>query len=167
MTGMEGMPGMEHAGGGETKMTPEETRESKIPPDKGMEKPKQGEKMEGMKGMEGMEKTEEQKPPSVKTTPAEEKTGEGQKSDKVEDSSKSVSPSGMVTIYTCPMHPEVILNKPGNCPICGMKLIKKEIKKEDLDKLVYTCPMHPEIRSNKPRKCPICGMNLEKSVGKR
>lgn len=164
MTGMEGMPGMEHAGGGETKMTPEETRESKIPPDKGIEKPKQGEKMEGM---EGMEKTEEQKPPSVKTTPAEEKTGEGQKSDKVEDSSKSVSPSGMVTIYTCPMHPEVILNKPGNCPICGMKLIKKEIKKEDLDKLVYTCPMHPEIRSNKPRKCPICGMNLEKSVGKR
>ena len=29
-------------------------------------------------------------------------------------------------IYTCPMHPEIVRNKPGNCPICGMKLIKKE-----------------------------------------
>jgi len=25
-------------------------------------------------------------------------------------------------LYTCGMHPQVILNKPGNCPICGMKL---------------------------------------------
>jgi len=29
-------------------------------------------------------------------------------------------------IYTCPMHPEIIRNKPGNCPICGMQLVKKE-----------------------------------------
>jgi Cu(I)/Ag(I) efflux system membrane fusion protein len=29
-------------------------------------------------------------------------------------------------IYTCPMHPEVIKDKPGNCPICGMALVKKE-----------------------------------------
>lgn len=27
--------------------------------------------------------------------------------------------------YTCPMHPEVISDKPGNCPKCGMKLVKK------------------------------------------
>ncbi|MEO6541005.1 MAG: efflux RND transporter periplasmic adaptor subunit [Ferruginibacter sp.] len=29
-------------------------------------------------------------------------------------------------IYTCPMHPEIIRDKPGNCPICGMALVKKE-----------------------------------------
>lgn len=30
-------------------------------------------------------------------------------------------------IYTCSMHPEIIRDKPGNCPICGMVLIKKEV----------------------------------------
>jgi CopA family copper-resistance protein len=34
-----------------------------------------------------------------------------------------------VTItYTCPMHPEIHAAKPGNCPKCGMKLIKKKPK---------------------------------------
>lgn len=27
------------------------------------------------------------------------------------------------TLYTCGMHPQVIQDKPGNCPICGMKLV--------------------------------------------
>lgn len=31
-------------------------------------------------------------------------------------------------IYTCVMHPEVKMDKPGNCPKCGMKLVKKTIK---------------------------------------
>ena len=29
--------------------------------------------------------------------------------------------------YTCSMHPQVHLDHPGNCPICGMKLIRVEI----------------------------------------
>ncbi len=33
-----------------------------------------------------------------------------------------------MVIYTCPMHPEVKMDKPGNCPKCGMKLVKKTIK---------------------------------------
>ena len=28
--------------------------------------------------------------------------------------------------YTCPMHPEIIREKPGRCPICGMDLVKIE-----------------------------------------
>ena len=28
-------------------------------------------------------------------------------------------------VYTCPMHPDVQMDKPGNCPKCGMTLIKK------------------------------------------
>jgi hypothetical protein len=26
--------------------------------------------------------------------------------------------------YTCPMHPEVVQGTPGNCPICGMRLVE-------------------------------------------
>ena len=29
-------------------------------------------------------------------------------------------------VYSCPMHPEVLRNAPGTCPICGMDLVKKE-----------------------------------------
>ena len=31
--------------------------------------------------------------------------------------------------YTCPMHPEVITDHPGNCPKCGMKLVPLKEKK--------------------------------------
>lgn len=29
-------------------------------------------------------------------------------------------------IYTCPMHPEVLSDKPGSCPKCGMRLVVKK-----------------------------------------
>jgi membrane fusion protein, copper/silver efflux system len=29
-------------------------------------------------------------------------------------------------VYQCPMHPTVVQDHPGNCPICGMKLVKVE-----------------------------------------
>ena len=32
--------------------------------------------------------------------------------------------------YTCPMHPEVIANHPGNCPKCGMKLVPVDEEKK-------------------------------------
>ena len=34
-------------------------------------------------------------------------------------------PSTINRIYTCPMHPQIIRDKPGDCPICGMKLVEK------------------------------------------
>jgi hypothetical protein len=39
---------------------------------------------------------------------------------KNEKSKTDVSP---MTIYTCPMHPEVRQDRPGKCPKCGMKLV--------------------------------------------
>lgn len=29
-------------------------------------------------------------------------------------------------VYTCPMHPSIVSDKPGSCPICGMTLVKRE-----------------------------------------
>lgn len=28
-------------------------------------------------------------------------------------------------VYTCPMHPSIVSDRPGNCPICGMALVKR------------------------------------------
>ena len=60
--------------------------------------------------------------------------------------------------YTCSMHPEVKLDKPGKCPKCGMPLEKKTVKMTAMK--TYTCSMHPEVTSDKPGKCPKCGMDL-------
>lgn len=61
--------------------------------------------------------------------------------------------------YYCPMHceGEKTYDQPGNCPVCGMDLLKQPSLKRDLK---YTCPMHPEIIRDQPGSCPICGMDL-------
>jgi len=33
----------------------------------------------------------------------------------------------VIVQYTCPMHPEVISDTPGECPKCGMKLVEKKL----------------------------------------
>jgi len=35
------------------------------------------------------------------------------------------------TKYVCPMHPEIVSDKPGSCSICGMFLVKKEVESEE------------------------------------
>ena len=62
-------------------------------------------------------------------------------------------------IYTCVMHPEVQMDKPGKCPKCGKSLSLKEQFKAEIAKQ-YTCPMHPDVTGDKAGKCPKCGMDL-------
>ncbi|GAB6273052.1 MAG: heavy metal translocating P-type ATPase [Smithella sp.] len=76
------------------------------------------------------------------------------------ESPPSLETHGNLVIYTCPMHPEIKQQGPGNCPKCGMSL-EPEALMPAVGKIEYTCPMHPEIIRDKPGSCPKCGMALE------
>ncbi|WP_066219130.1 heavy metal translocating P-type ATPase [Formosa haliotis] len=68
--------------------------------------------------------------------------------------------SGKGTYY-CPMHceGEKTYDAPGDCPVCGMDLVKEQSLKA-ATKTQYTCSMHPEVIKDEPGACPICGMDL-------
>jgi heavy metal-binding protein len=57
--------------------------------------------------------------------------------------------------YTCPMHPEVITNHPGNCPKCGMKLVPLKQGERSTSKVgAMESPAvasHPLRDPNRPR----------------
>src|ERR1035437_7738810 len=46
-------------------------------------------------------------------------------------------------VYICPMHPQIIRDKPGNCPICGMKLVKKESSNAKLNDIQLQSLLKP------------------------
>jgi membrane fusion protein, copper/silver efflux system len=33
--------------------------------------------------------------------------------------------------YVCPMHPQIVRSEPGNCPICGMALVRRDPQRSD------------------------------------
>ncbi len=39
-------------------------------------------------------------------------------------------------IWYCPMHPHYTSDKPGNCPICGMTLVKRRAKEEGVQSVI-------------------------------
>lgn len=65
-------------------------------------------------------------------------------------------------LYHCPMHPTYISDKPGDCPICMMKLvpIKDDLEDDKPRKGKYYCPMDPGQESDTPGVCKKCNMNL-------
>ncbi len=69
-------------------------------------------------------------------------------------------------LYTCPMHPQIMQDKPGDCPICGMKLvpIKKDEPQKDehaghKKKTMYRSTMNPSEVSDRPGKDSM-GMDM-------
>ena len=71
-------------------------------------------------------------------------------------------------LYTCGMHPNVIQDHPGECPICHMKLTPLKQAKDsaapaggpsERKVLYWRAPMDPSYISDKPGKSPM-GMDL-------
>ena len=82
-------------------------------------------------------------------------------------------------VYYCPMHPSVVQDHPGECPICSMTLVLKSQGKASPSGTMkpapavaagmggetvggkYYCPMHPTRTSDDPNaRCPDCGMKM-------
>ncbi len=80
------------------------------------------------------------------------------------------APTGVEGRFSCPMHPQVLQDQPGNCPICEMPLERIPGLEPAVagappaaaapDK--YFCPMKCEAEKTyaQPGNCPVCHMQL-------
>jgi len=89
------------------------------------------------------------------------------------------------TYYTCAMHPQVKQGEPGSCPICGMKLVKRQeaamadmsgmegmsgkdgmaMADAEQKALYWYDPMVPTQHFDKPGKSPFMDMQLVPKYG--
>jgi len=66
--------------------------------------------------------------------------------------------------YVCPMHPTIVQDEPGNCPLCGMTLVELEQEADSTPSgekkiLYWVAPMDPNFKQDGPGKSPM-GMDL-------
>jgi Cu(I)/Ag(I) efflux system membrane fusion protein len=89
--------------------------------------------------------------------------------------------------YLCPMHTQIVSDRPGECPICHMALVvapevtpaasasapptapasaapppgasSARAAGQDAPR-GFTCPMHADVHTDQPGRCPFCGMEL-------
>ena len=95
--------------------------------------------------------------------------GDGQNDSLIEHARKHSDPN-----YVCPMHSQIVKGKPGNCPICGMNLVKREPEEDESNSMkssmkggktskpkikYWVAPMDANYRRDKPGKSPM-GMDL-------
>jgi len=83
-----------------------------------------------------------------KKVPAKKSAPKNMDNMKMAPKKETAKPSQPVT-YTCPMHPEMHAEKPGNCPKCGMKLVKEETAKAPVNHDDMDMPMKEKPESNK------------------
>jgi hypothetical protein len=57
---------------------------------------------------------------------------------------------------TCPMHPDVVESRPGNCPLCRMALVPVRLA------AAWSCPLHPGVLRDEGGNCPICRRPLNR-----
>jgi hypothetical protein len=65
---------------------------------------------------------------------------------KTDVSSKEQAKTEVFKIYTCRTHPDVVLDKDGNCYECTRSASVK----------IYTCRMHPDVVLDKDGNCYEC-----------
>jgi putative DNA topoisomerase len=67
----------------------------------------------------------------------------------------------MHTMYSCPMHPDIVSSQPGKCTKCHMDLVANSKDKMKADVTgAFVCPMHAEVLSDHSGICAKCKSSL-------